>query len=394
MITPAIAAAMQGGSFIRKMFEEGTRQKQLYGEENVFDFSLGNPDLEPPEACLAEMERLVRRPGIHKYMANAGAVDAREAVAAYESRRSGLQLTAGNVIMTVGAAGALNCIFKSILEEGDEVIIISPYFVEYLSYIGNYGGKAVAVPSKAGNFQLDLLAIGRAVTPRTRAVLLNSPNNPTGVVYPASDLAALNGILRSREHELKMETPILTLSDEPYGKLTYGVEVPSVLKFIENSVVVNSFSKSLSLPGERIGYIAIRPDTQDAELLASACAYTNRVLGFVNAPSLLQGVVAACLDLPAEVDIYRRRGERLYQILLENGYECTRPEGAFYLFPKTLIEDDMEFCRIASEHHILMVPGSGFGCPGHARLAYCVDEAVIERSANAFRELSKVFGHS
>jgi len=394
MITPAIASAMQGGSFIRKMFEEGTRQKALYGEENVFDFSLGNPDLEPPEACLEEMQRLVRKPGIHKYMANAGAVDARNAVASYESRRSGLSLSSENIIMTVGAAGGLNCLFKSILEPDDEVIIIAPFFVEYLSYIGNYKGKPVIVPSKPGDFQLDLLAIGNAITPRTRAVLLNSPNNPTGVIYPACDLAALNNVLRTREHELKMETPILTLSDEPYGKLSYGIEVPSVLKLLEHSVVINSFSKSLSLPGERIGYIAIRPDTQDADLLASACAYTNRILGFVNAPSLLQGVVASCIDLPAEVDVYRRRGERLYQILLENGYECTRPQGAFYLFPKTLIEDDMEFCRIASEHHILMVPGSGFGFPGYARLAYCVGEDVIERSARAFAELSKVFRHS
>jgi len=393
MISAKIAAAMANGSFIRKMFEEGARLRAIYGDENVYDFSLGNPDLEPPEECLAAMETLVRKPGIHKYMSNAGTMEARQAVADYESRRSGLYLTADHVVMTVGAAGALNCVFKAILDKEDEVILISPYFVEYLSYISNYEGKPVIVPANSVDFQPDLLAIGRAITPRTRAILLNSPNNPTGVVYTREILAGLNRVLREREHELHITTPILTLSDEPYGKLAYGVEVPSVLELVEHSVVINSFSKSLSLPGERIGYIAIRPDTQDAAQLAAACAYTNRILGFVNAPALFQGVVAACLDVPADIERYRARGERLYQILTENGYQCTRPDGAFYLFPRSLIEDDVEFCRIAAEYHILMVPGSGFGCPGHVRLCYAVPDDMIERSADAFRKLSQVFGH-
>jgi len=393
MVSRSIQTAMQNGSFIRKMFEEGDRLRALYGADQVFDFSLGNPDGEPPEECLRVMETLVRQKGVHRYMVNAGLADARARVAAYEATRSGLPLEARHIVMSVGAAGAINCAFRAILEPGDEVLVVSPYFAEYLSYIGNYGGVPVRVPARQDDFQLDIPAIAKAVTPRTRAMILNSPNNPTGVVYPADSLRELDLALRQREHELQMDSPILVLSDEPYAKLAYGVEVPPVLKLVRHSVVINSFSKSLSLPGERIGYLAVRPDTKDADLLVAALAYTTRILGYVNAPSLFQEAASLCLDVPAPVESYRRRGELLYEILTENGYDCPRPDGAFYLFPRSFLEDDVEFSRIAAQYRILLVPGSGFGCPGRVRLAYCVNEDMIRRSRDAFRALSQVFGH-
>jgi aspartate aminotransferase len=371
-------------SWIRKMFEEGAKMKAEFGAENVFDFSLGNPDVPPPEKFGEVLKDLVEndKPGVHSYMPNGGYPYVREALAGRLSQDQGVKLGMGDVLMTCGAAGGLNVIMKSLLDPGDEVIILTPFFVEYNFYVDNHGGKTVAVATDA-EFNLDLAAIEAAITEKTKVVLVNSPNNPTGQVYSAESLTALGKLLDSAGE--KYCTSIYLVSDEPYRKIVFdGYEVPSILAATTNSIVVSSYSKDLSLPGERIGYIAVHPDMHEKDMLMDAMTLANRILGFVNAPALMQRVVAELQEESVDSSIYERRRKIFCEILDSAGFEYVKPKGAFYLFPKVPI-DDVEFCGILQEEKILAVPGRGFGAPGYIRLAFCIDEKVIAASAEAFK---------
>jgi aspartate aminotransferase len=387
------------------MFEEGNRLKKEHGADKVFDFSLGNPDIEPPPAFHRVFLRLARedRKGSHGYMPNAGYPEVREALAAKASREQGVQIDGSHVIMAVGAAGGLNVVFKSILDSGDEVIVPRPYFMEYRSYVANHGGILVEVDS-TGDFSLDLDAIKAALSPRTKAVLINSPHNPTGRVYPAGDIEALGKLLAAQGEAGRR--PYL-ISDEPYRELSYdGIVVPPVLSAYDDSIVVSSYSKSLSLPGERIGYVAAGPRVPDKEELLNALIYATRILGFVNAPALMQRIVAELTFAKVDVDIYARRRAAFTGILDEAGIAYAKSEGAFYLFcrvpPRKAVGtgdsptgdsptgdfpgDDLAFVKHLKQYLILAVPGSGFGKPGWLRFAYCVDEKIIKASGAAFKK--------
>lgn len=373
-------------SWIRKMFEEGAKLKGQYGAENVFDFSLGNPDLPPPPAFDENLKEMVAEdgPGSHSYMPNGGYPFVREAVAGQISIEQDVTVTGAEILMTCGAAGALNVVLKSILNPQEEVIILAPFFVEYNFYIDNQGGVAKVV-NTTDDFNLDLKAIEEAITAKTKAIIINSPNNPTGQIYPAEDLAALGDVLMRCQE--KFGSTIFLLSDEPYRKIIFdNCQVPSIFKAYKNSVVVSSYSKDLSLPGERIGYIAIHPEIADKADLLGAMTLANRILGFVNAPALMQRVVATLQGVTVETDIYTKRREIFCKILADAGLEFTPPKGAFYIFPKSPIEDDAEFVAHLQKYKILAVPGRGFGMPGYFRLAFCVEDGVISRSAQAFKE--------
>ena len=373
-------------SWIRKMFEEGAKLKAEFGAENVFDFSLGNPDLPPPPAFDENLKKLVAEegPGSHSYMPNGGYPFVRDAVAGQISKEQEVTVSGDEILMTCGAAGALNVVLKSILNPGEEVIILAPFFVEYNFYIDNQGGVGKIV-NTTDDFNLDLDAIEKAISAKTKAIIINSPNNPTGQIYPAQALAALGDLLKRCEQ--KFDSTIFLLSDEPYRKIIFdNCQVPSIFKAYQNSVVVSSYSKDLSLPGERIGYIAIHPQIADKADLLSAMTLANRILGFVNAPALMQKVVATLQGLTVETEIYTKRREIFCKILTDAGLEFTAPKGAFYIFPKSPIEDDAEFVAHLQKYKILAVPGRGFGMPGYFRLAFCVDDGVISRSAQAFKE--------
>jgi len=372
-------------SWIRKMFEEGARMKAEHGAENVFDFSLGNPDVPPPPR-FGEVLREVAandRPGVHAYMPNGGYPQVREKLAVTLSREQGVTLDAGDLLMTCGAAGALNVVMKTLLDPDDEVIILAPFFVEYHFYVDNHGGRTRVVATD-DEFNLDLAAIEAAITDRTKVVLINSPNNPTGQVYSRESLAGL-GRLLDRVGDEQGRT-IYLVSDEPYRKIVFdGCQVPSVMEATRNAIVVSSYSKDLSLPGERIGYLAVHPMIREKQALLDGLTLANRILGFVNAPALMQRVVGELQDVSVDGSVYARRREVFCRVLDEAGFEYVRPKGAFYLFPRTPIEDDVEFCRILQEEKILAVPGRGFGAPGYIRLAFCVDEQVIAASAGGFK---------
>jgi aspartate aminotransferase len=373
-------------SWIRKMFEEGGKLKAEFGAENVFDFSLGNPDLPPPSAFAENLQKIVAEdgPGSHSYMPNGGYPFVREAVAAQISKEQEVTITGEEILMTCGAAGGLNVVLKSILNPGEEVIILAPFFVEYNFYIDNQGGVGKIV-NTTEDFNLDLAAIEAAISAKTKALIINSPNNPTGQIYPAADLAALGALLSRREE--KFGSSIFLISDEPYRKIIFEeYQVPSIFKAYQNSVVVSSSSKDLSLPGERIGYIAIHPAISDKQELLSAMVLANRSLGFVNAPALMQRVVATLQGVTVDTDIYTRRREVFCKILADAGLEFTPPKGAFYIFPKSPLEDDAAFVAHLQKYKILAVPGRGFGMPGYFRLAFCVEDGVIARSAPAFKE--------
>ncbi len=384
-VAKKMQAFAEKSSWIRKMFEEGAKMKAEFGAENVFDFSLGNPDVPPPAKFAEVLQELAgdEKPGIHGYMPNGGFPFVRESLARRLSTEQNVLLTQGDILMTCGAAGGLNVVMKSLLDPGDEVIILAPFFVEYNFYVDNHGGvtKVVATDEE---FNLDLDAIEAALTPKTKAVLINSPNNPTGQVYSAASLQALGQLLEKAGK--KCCRNIYLLSDEPYRKIVYdNIEVPSVMAASTNAIVVSSYSKDLSLPGERIGYIAVHPDMKEKVPLLDAMTLANRILGFVNAPALMQRVVARLQDEHVDCRVYARRREVFCDILDQAGLEYVRPKGAFYLFPKTPIADDVEFCSILAGEKILAVPGRGFGAPGYIRLAFCIDEEVIARSANAFK---------
>ena len=389
-ISQKVASYLEKGSWIRKMFEEGARLKAKFGEENVYDFSLGNPPEEPPREFLERVRSLLDRPGIHRYMPNAGFLEAREAVAQAVARDSGLPVEAGHVVMTVGAGGALNVALKALLDPGEQVIVIAPFFVEYRFYVDNHGGESVVVNSRE-DFSLDLEAISGAVNERTKAVLLNSPNNPTGVVYGQEEIQALGELLRERGRALGRD--IYLLSDEPYRRLLYdGTVFPHVFQYVDNAIIATSHSKDLALAGERIGYLAASPRCADLDRLMAAMVFANRTLGFVNAPAMMQLAVASLQEVTIDVGSYQRRRDRLYQILTGLGFQTTKPQGAFYLFPRSPIANDVAFVQEAQRRRILVAPGTGFGWPGHFRIAYSVPMEMIERSVPAWEALAAEFG--
>lgn len=392
MLSQNIQSKISKSSWIRAMFEQGEKLRKLHGPEKVYDFSLGNPDYEPPQEVQDALVKYVtgETAGLHKYMNNAGYPEIREKIAERTAKESGLPLTLNHIIMTCGAAGGLNVVLKSILNPGDEVIALAPYFVEYGFYAENHGGKLVVVPTDPATFQPSVAALEQAITPKTKALIINSPNNPTGVIYSEAILTQVAGLLSRKEQEFGSQ--ILVISDEPYSKIIYdNAKVPHILSNFPNSVVVNSYSKSLALPGERIGYIAVNPQIKDAELFISGMIFANRTLGFVNAPSLFQKVIGDALDVAVNTDEYKRRRDYLYSHLTELGFTCVKPEGAFYLFPQALIPDDVEFAKRALKYNLLIVPGSGFGCPGYFRLAYCVSMETIKNSISAFKALAEEF---
>ena len=379
----------QRSSWIRKMFEEGARLKKEFGAENVFDFSLGNPDLSPPPQFTETIRKLANdeKPGIHGYMPNGGYPFVREAVARQISQEQEITVNADEMLMTCGAAGALNVVLKSILNPGEEIIILAPFFVEYNFYVENHGGVTKIVNTR-DDFSLDLEAVAAAITEKTKGIIINSPNNPTGQIYSAGELDELGSILTIAQE--KFNSTIFLLSDEPYRKIIYDDNVvPSIFKAYQNSIVVSSYSKDLSLPGERIGYIAVHPEITDKDPLIGAMTLANRILGYVNAPALMQRVIAELQGLTVNCSIYTRRREVFCKILADAGYEFTPPKGAFYIFPKSPWENDADFVAHLQKFKILAVPGRGFGMPGYFRLAFCVDDGVIERSATAFNEAIK-----
>jgi aspartate aminotransferase len=374
------------------MFEEGARLIAERGEENVFDFTLGNPCIEPPEALHKKMLELATTPlpGMHRYMNNAGYEETRDAVAARLSRISGKSVAGKHIVMTCGAGGALNVVLKTILEPADEVIILTPFFVEYKFYIDNHGGVPVEVCNDLETFQPDLELIEAAITQKTRAIIINSPNNPTGVIYPKSTLDALGELLQLKEKETGRE--ITVISDEPYARLAYDMEVPSIFTSIANAVIVTSHSKDLALPGERIGYLAANPQMKEVDLFIQGAVFCNRVLGFVNAPALMQRLVSTLQDVSVDIELYRKKRDILYRHLTSIGFRTVKPDGGFYFFPHSPLNDDIEFVKIAQKFGLLLVPGSGFGAPGFFRIAYCIDDAIIERSLSAWTSLAKELG--
>ncbi len=391
-ISKKIKENLQRASWIRAMFEEGERLRKLHGPDKVYDFTLGNPNIEPPAAFQEELKKLALHPipGMHRYMSNAGYPETRRAVAEVLAEESGLEFTEANIVMTVGAGGALNVVLKTLLDPGDEVIILSPFFVEYKFYIDNHGGVVKEAPTTE-DFQLDIEAIEAAVSPKTKAVIINSPNNPTGVIYDALSLEKLGNMLKKKEAEYG--TDIYVISDEPYAKISYdGIKVPSVFKYIDNSIVVTSHSKDLALPGERIGYLAVSPRVKNLSLVMEGMTFANRTLGFVNAPALMQRLVTHLQKESVNIAEYQEKRDILYDNLTEMGFEMVKPAGAFYLFPKSPVPDDVSFVKAAQKHNLLLVPGSGFGKPGYFRISYCIDKQVILNSLPAFRKLATEFG--
>lgn len=393
MISEKMKKLLKGNSVIREMFEEGKRLKNIYGEENVFDFSLGNPNLPPPEEVKNAIIELVEKEEptfLHGYMSNAGFEDVREKIANSINNKFGTKFNFENIIMTVGAASGLNIVFKAILNPEDEVIVFAPYFSEYNNYIENYNGIVKVISPNLNNFEPNLNELKEKISNKTKAVLINTPNNPTGVVYSESTIKEISKILKEKEQEFGKQ--IFLISDEPYRELVYdNKEVPYITKYYKDTIVVYSYSKSLSLPGERIGYVVVPNEIDDSKELAEAITIANRIIGCVNAPSLMQRVIPYCLNAKVDTDAYKKNRDLLYSIIRENKFECVKPEGAFYLFVKTPIEDDKEFCSIAKKYNILVVPGSSFACPGYVRIAYCTSYDMIERSRKAFEKLAKEF---
>jgi aspartate aminotransferase len=376
-ISRAITEQMERASWIRRMFEIGVELRHERGPENVFDFTLGNPEVDPPESVMEALRRVVAENRLHShgYMPNAGYPEVRAVLAARLAARTGVPFQTGDVIMTSGAAGAINTILKSILDPGDEVILLNPHFPEYRFYVENHGGRAVFVETDP-HFQPDVEQIARAITPRTKALILNSPNNPSGAVYPAGTLRELDGVIRE---------PMILISDEPYRCLTYdGVIPPEVPSLVERSVVAWSWSKAMAIPGERIGYLALSPRLAEAPALRNACTFANRILGYINAPAIWQWVVGQVPDATVDVGPYQEKRDLLCNALARMGYDAPRPQGAFYVFPKTPIEDDVAFIQLLQQEGILAVPGTGFGRSGYMRLSLTITKEDLKRSLAGF----------
>ena len=390
MISKKMEALVKNSFVIRAMFEEGKRLSDIYGEENVFDFSIGNPNVYPPDEVKEAIIDIVNNEDqnlVHGYMNNAGYEDVRQNIAEFLNKKNNNNLSIENIVMTCGAAGGLNVILKSILNPGEEVIVIAPYFGEYNNYVANYDGKIVAVKADTKTFQPDMYKLEKAINKNTRALIINNPNNPTGVVYTQESIKKMTDILKEKQKEFN--TDIYLISDEPYREIVYdGAKVTNLLDYYENTFIGYSYSKSLSLPGERIGYIVVNNEMKDFEDVVSALNVANRILGFVNAPSLFQRVIGKTLGAEVDVNIYKKNRDLLYNHLISIGFECVKPEGAFYLFPKALISDDVKFCEIAKKFNLLLVPGSSFGCSGFVRISYCISYNKIEKSLQAFTKLA------
>lgn len=388
-VSKSIAGLMENSSWIRAMFEEGEKLKKEHGAENIYDFSLGNPVTEPPDALKQELVRIASSDakGMHRYMTNSGYENVREEVAAYQSEITGLPFTRDHIVMTVGAAGGLNVVFKSILDPGDEVIVPCPFFVEFMFYIGNHNGVMKLVDTK-DDFHLDMDKIKAAVTGKTKAVLINSPHNPTGVVYNEEELKELAEFLRERD---KAGQRIYIVADEAYRKIVYnGTKLPNLMGIYDETIIVTCHSKDLGLAGERIGYIAMSPRIKDVRSLIDATIFANRILGFINAPAIMQRLVAKFQRDSVDIMEYQKRRDMIYTILVEAGFDVVKPAGAFYVFPRSPIPDDIRFVKTMLQHHILTVPGVGFGKPGYFRIAYCVDLDVIEKSRPYFMEVGEM----
>jgi aspartate aminotransferase len=389
MIADKMKAYVEGSSLIRAMFEESKKMAEQYGEDNVFDFSLGNPCFAPPREVKDAILRILDMPNqvyVHGYMNNSGYPAVREKVAGSLNRRFGTSFTQENIVMTVGAAGGLNTILKALVNPGEEIVTFAPYFGEYGNYANNVDGRLVVAPPSPPSFEPNLEAFDGLVTPKTKVVIINTPNNPTGVVYSEETLKRLAAVLESKQKEFG--TSIYLVSDEPYRELVYtDKKVPWVTGLYDNTIVGYSYSKSLSLPGERIGYLVVPDAAEDSERILAAANVMTRTLGFVNAPSLQQLVVGECVDLPVDVSGYRKNRDALYDGLMEIGYKCVNPEGAFYLFVESPLADDLAFCGRAKERQLAIVPGRVFGCPGYFRLAYCTSHDKVVRSLPKFREL-------
>ncbi len=394
MISKKMEGFVKNSSAIRAMFEEGQKMAAVYGKENVYDFSLGNPNVPAPPAVNESMISILRSDPavmVHGYMNNAGYEDVRTAIAENLNERFGMHYDAECLIMTVGAAGGMNVIMKTLLNPGDEAVTFSPYFGEYRSYVGNYDGVLVESPVDGVTFQPDPDALAERITDRTRVLIINSPNNPTGVVYTEESIRAVAAVLEKKQQEFGHE--IYIFSDEPYRELVYGdTAVPYIPKFYRNTIVGYSYSKSLSLPGERIGYVAMSRDIDDYENVYSAAKTANRILGFVNAPSLQQRAIAGCLGEKTDMGYYDRNRRTLYDALTADGFTCVHPDGAFYLWMKTPEPDEKAFCARAKEKRILVVGGSSFGCSGFVRIAYCVAYETITGSLPGFAELAREYG--
>ncbi len=390
-VSEKIRKGMEQGSWIRKMFEEGANLKRQYGEENVFDLSLGNPVTEPPVEFQRELRKLAEKPvtGMHRYMENAGYQETRESVAVQLSKETGINFTFNEIIMTCGAAGALNVVMKAILNPGDEVIIFAPYFTEYINYIDNHSGVSKIVSTDEGFIpRLDILET--AIGVKTRAVLINSPNNPSGSVYSNEFMHLLGELLNRKEAEYG--APIFLINDAPYSKIIYeGRDCPQIWSHYGDSIMVTSHSKDLALPGERIGYIAVHPHCSQRKELVDGFIYCNRILGYVNAPALMQRLIRPLQAVTIPVAEYQKKRDFLYQNLTEMGYSIVNPQGAFYMFPKSPLEDDVAFVRELQNWRVLTTPGCGFGSPGYFRIAYCVDDRVLEGSLDGFRRTAGKF---
>lgn len=393
MISDQMLKLVNGSSAIRAMFEEGKKLAAIYGAENVYDYSLGNPSVEPPLEVKKAIYHILEteEPNlVHGYPNNSGFEDVRQAVAEHLNKKFGTAFSFENIVMTNGAAAALNIIFKCILNPGDEIITFAPFFTEYRNYAANYNATLTVVPANLETFEVNFDEFEKLITPRTRGVLINTPNNPSGVVYSEETIKKIAAVMEKKQAEFG--TDIYLISDEPYRELVYeNIEVPYVSKYYKNTFVAYSFSKSLSLPGERVGYLVANSEMADFEKMMYALNVANRVCGFVNANSLFQRVVPYCLDCKVDIEVYNRNRVDLYNKLTELGFKCVKPVGAFYMFPETPIEDDVAFCNAAKEFNLLLVPGSGFGCKGHMRLSYCVSHDTIINSFPAFEKLAAKF---
>lgn len=380
---------MKSSSWIRAMFEESERLKKEFGPENIFDFTLGNPVAEPPEALKRELAKIAssEMKGVHRYMTNSGYEEVREEIAQFQREKTGLPFTASHIVMTVGAAGGINVICKALLDPGDEVIVPNPYFVEFRFYISNHGGVIKLVEVR-DDFHLDLDKIAEAITPKTKAILINSPHNPTGVVYHEKELKELAALLMEKRRKGHR---IVVISDEAYRKIIYdNTPFPEFFNLYDDTISVTTHSKDLALAGERIGYIAISPLLRNVKAFIDAAIFSNRILGFINAPAIMQRLVAKYQKNSVDIMDYQRKRDAVYDMLVSAGFDVVKPMGAFYIFPKSPIPDDIKFVRTMQKHHILGVPGIGFGKGGYFRLAYCVEMEIIEGSRKYFKEIGEL----
>ena len=390
-ISSTIKSQIESGSWIRKMFEEGALLKKKYGEENVFDLSLGNPIMEPPEEFFEQLQYLASnpKPGLNRYMPNAGYLSTRTSIATQLTKEIGLNFIAEDIVMTCGAGGALNITLKTLLDPGDEVIIFSPFFAEYIFYIQNHNGKYKIV-SPDNNFYPDLNMLDKTITKKTKAILINSPNNPSGIIYPPELLEKLSIIINKKE--IEFQTDIFVISDEPYKKITFdNVKCPEIFYYFNKSIIATSHSKDLALAGNRIGYIAINPKYKYKSEIIDGITFCNRTLGFVNAPAIMQHIVENLQEITIDVNTYKSKRDFMYKNLTDMGYYITKPQGAFYMFPKSPIKNELEFIEELKKENVLVVPGRGFGIEGYFRISYCLDDKTLKGSLKGFQSAINKF---